>query len=417
MRISTTGPVSFTRAEKVRRRVPKRGAAMRELAGLRTASLAEGYKGAILAGRDLGPYEEALRSLEAQAIETSVFSGPDFLVSAARHLRDADQPAALLVWQQVSGAADHLVALWPLQASRQRGPGAAVRAWSHPLSGGGAPLIARDAPEAIIAASLRLLARLNHSERALRLSGLWEDGPFMSALTRLAAEKNLPLVPFDRHRRAVFSGEPTQADESGKGGKDLRRLARRLAEQGSLTFSMAETYADIRTSAEEFLALEAAGWKGQAGTALVQNIDTANFTRALTWSMAQRNSIRIARLDLDGRMVAGGILFLPARSGVLWKIAYDENLARFSPGVQLVAALSTALREAGGIDRIDSCAMAGHAMIESLWPGRAPVCDLLIGLAPDQSTAFKVALARERLRRRLRAGVKHWFGRLKTPVP
>ena len=81
-----------------------------------------------------------------------------------------------------------------------------------------------------------------------------------------------------------------------------------------------------------------------------------------------------------------------------WKIAYDESLARFSPGVQAMMELTEALLADDAVAFANSCATPDHPMIDHLWRERLAMTDLMIGLKPD--TEFAVACRLESARRR-----------------
>ncbi|RAI27127.1 hypothetical protein CH340_24650 [Rhodoplanes serenus] len=98
--------------------------------------------------------------------------------------------------------------------------------------------------------------------------------------------------------------------------------------------------------------------------------------------MAAAGAARVARLRLGDRTVAAGIVLVAGPTAWFWKTAYDEALARYSPGVLLALDLSAALLDDPQIGLVDSCAVAGHPMIDRLWGGRRTLSDRLIGLDP-----------------------------------
>jgi hypothetical protein len=71
------------------------------------------------------------------------------------------------------------------------------------------------------------------------------------------------------------------------------------------------------------------------------------------------------------------------RAAWFWKIAYDESVARFSPGVLLTLALTEELLEDAAVAHADSCATADHPMIDHVWRERLPLCDRLIAVRPQ----------------------------------
>lgn len=98
----------------------------------------------------------------------------------------------------------------------------------------------------------------------------------------------------------------------------------------------------------------------------------------------------------------------------LLKIAHDEALARFSPGVQLMLEVSRDLIEDTGIAWTDSCADAGHPMIDHLWRERLAVADLLV--AGSGGVGFDMLCTLEDLRRTLRARAKGLYRFVKQGV-
>lgn len=73
-------------------------------------------------------------------------------------------------------------------------------------------------------------------------------------------------------------------------------------------------------------------------------------------------------LDLDERPLALLINFF-APPGFSFKTAFDEDYARFSPGVLLQQA-NLDLLDDPAIAWVDSCAAPGHPMIDSVWRER-----------------------------------------------
>jgi GNAT acetyltransferase-like protein len=96
----------------------------------------------------------------------------------------------------------------------------------------------------------------------------------------------------------------------------------------------------------------------------------------------------------------------------LWKIAYDEGLARYSPGVQLVLDCTDSLLGDGGPARVDSCATADHPMINHLWRERLGLCDRLIAVRRP-ALPFAITCQIENLVRAALAAAKNLRNRLR----
>jgi hypothetical protein len=104
-------------------------------------------------------------------------------------------------------------------------------------------------------------------------------------------------------------------------------------------------------------------------------------------SLGARNQARVDFLRLNDKPVAAAITLFSGHRGWFWKISYDEEYARFSPGVQLTLDLTESLRNQRQIALVDSCATAQHPMIDHLWTRRIQLADWLIPLSGQASFA------------------------------
>src|SRR5690349_16847340 len=75
---------------------------------------------------------------------------------------------------------------------------------------------------------------------------------------------------------------------SSSSRKKLRQHRRRLEERGAVDNVVSTEPGEVRRLFEDFLALEAAGWKGQSGTALLCREADASFARAMIAALAER---------------------------------------------------------------------------------------------------------------------------------
>jgi hypothetical protein len=89
-----------------------------------------------------------------------------------------------------------------------------------------------------------------------------------------------------------------------------------------------------------------------------------------------------------------------------WKIAYDEQHARASPGVQLMLQATKTLLAEPGLSHIDSCAAPDHPMIDHIWRERLPLADRLVRPGPDGGAAFALTRLLEAARTRTIAAAR-----------
>ena len=217
-------------------------------------------------------------------------------------------------------------------------------------------------------------------------SRLVEPGYAFVAMPRVPEEK----APGD-HRDGYLDNSLGR-----KKRKELARLRRRLDEAGGVTFTLAHEPAAVRKAMVDFFALEARGWKGVRGTAAAQMMAVRRFMDSAVTGLAGHGQAWVARLLQGDRTIAAGVLLKSGNAAWFWKIAYDEAMGRASPGVQLTVDLTEAMLTAPAIAWCDSCAIANHPMIDSIWLERRKMVDRLIGLSPR---SFRLARRLETMRR------------------
>jgi len=166
---------------------------------------------------------------------------------------------------------------------------------------------------------------------------------------------------------------------TGKKRKELRRQYSRLSELGPLAWERETGAEGLDAWCEAFLALEASGWKGRAGSALACDPATAALFRESLAGAAARGRLERLALRLDGHPIAMLATFLTPPGAFSFKTAFDEGFARFSPGV-LLQRENLAMLERDDVAWTDSCAAADHPMIDHIWRERRPIGRLSIAI-------------------------------------
>lgn len=355
----------------------------------------------------------AWSELVLRSLEPNVFLEPDFALPAAQHIVAARRPSFLCVTDRSSaGQAGELIGLAALHLPRAGAQGL-VRAWCPPQVALGVPLLDRTRGGDALDLMLAWLAHEVPGVSALLLPCLPTAGPVMNLIRARAAAGNLPLLSLDRRARALLhggsDGRALFAHRlSPKRLKEIRRQRRRLAEAGELAY-VQSVAADVRGATERFLVLEAKGWKGVRGTALLNDPGLATFARSMTRLLAREGKCRIDSLEVDGMPVAMGIVLTSGDREFLWKIAYDERFSALSPGVQFIIDFTLRQSADSKVSNTDSCAIPDHPMIDRLWPDRLEIADVLLAPSPERADAFAAAARRERLRRGLRTFAKRAY--------
>lgn len=342
----------------------------------------------------------AWHSLAERAAEPNIFYDPAFALAAASVLgRDA---GAVLVWS--AGVPRRLLGLFPFTIAPRR---YLIRlpvlvGWTHPFAPLGTPLIDRDAGAAVAAAFLNHVLGDEMLPKLVLLPLLNAGGPVAAMLAAALERRGGAYRAFDRHRRALLRPGRDRAGYieraiSPKRRKELRRQRHRLAEAGALQFELATTADAVAAALEDFIALEASGWKGRAGTAMAQQPDIKRFVETAVTTLAERGQVRIARLRRHDRLIASAVTLTSGNAAWSWKTAYDEGVARASPEVQLFMDLTAALLADEAIAVVNSCAVPDHPMIDHLWVERLDLADWLV--APRRDATFDLACRLETMRR------------------
>jgi len=356
----------------------------------------------------------AWEELAGRALDRNIFVEPAFAASAAQHFPDAQRPAFLIVRDPRPGVpSGRLIGLCPVHPP-SRDKFATAHFWRSPQMALGTPLLDKTLGLEALDLLHQWIAASWPNVAALMLRSLPEAAATTQLILSHAHARSLPYQRFDTHNRAVLAGGVEShallaTTMSAKRRKELRRQYRRLGERGAMTYVSARAPEDVRNAIEHFLALEARGWKGGKRTALLCDPSLAAFTRTMTRLLAHDGKCWVDSIEIDGTPVTMGIVLFSGEKAFFWKIAYDESLSTYSPGVQLTVELTHRLAAEPGIKLIDSCAIADHPMIDHIWPDRMPVADFMIGVRNGKDH-FAAIAAREATRRRLRLVLKKlWY--------
>lgn len=253
---------------------------------------------------------------------------------------------------------------------RRAPTGPCLTVWRHLYCFLGTPLV----PPAGAAETLAAVVDAVREGRAGGLLGfdlVGSDGPVAAALNEAAAGGGRALIPYERFERAAAGREAgTGLAVNRKHEREISRMGRRLGEHLGDAVEMRDRSGDD-DSVERFLELEASGWKGNGRTALASSPEHRELFREVCRGFSEAGRLQLLSLEASGRPVA---MLCSLRAGdtlFLFKTSYDETLARFSPGVQLLtASLQNLEQNDDGLRLMDSCAEPNNAMINRLWGGR-----------------------------------------------
>ena len=122
---------------------------------------------------------------------------------------------------------------------------------------------------------------------------------------------------------------------NSKWKKGLRASRRKMSKKHEAIFELARSPLDLEAELSEGFAVEASGWKGEAGTAIVSRPETEAFYRGIAAAFHERDELRLSRIVLDGEAVAFN--YCLEHRGRLYglKAGFDERFRKLSPGLVL----------------------------------------------------------------------------------
>ena len=131
-----------------------------------------------------------------------------------------------------------------------------------------------------------------------------------------------------------------------------RRRMRQLGKLGTLETTVARTREELAPALEDAFELHALRWRGRPDRSDFGTEVGKQFHREATAGLADLDVARIVTLKLDGKAIAFSYYFLLERAMYCYRLAFDPELQRLSPGlVNRYDSLASAFAE--GATRIE----------------------------------------------------------------
>ncbi len=336
---------------------------------------------------------DAWRALAGRAVQPNPLFEPECLVPAADHLSNGRR--ILVASAQEAGRwygcfAVQVEASW--RAVRRPVLVTQVRRMQY----SGVPLLDPQRPEEAMTVMLRTL-------RSPGLPGItvldWlDDGPVADQLVRSAHQLGMARRPYHRWERPVLRevhDAGLRQRHSRKWARNQERMGRRMGEELGGEPELRDRSGDP-AAVDLLLGLEAAGYKRRSGVAAATQPGETAWFRQMCDRFRSEGRLHVYTLGVGVRTVAVILLVRGAGGLFALKTTYDEELARYSPGIQLHLALSDHVRAATDAGWIDTCTYEGNDPLLRLYPDRQGVSSTVLatgGLA-DRAVVLAVAAAR-----------------------
>jgi hypothetical protein len=357
-------------------------------------------------------------NIVSRCLEPNIFHEPRFIIAATNDLAEAKQPFFIFIWQDNhnTNLPPSLMGVFPFTVSQLNIFVPILRSWQNVNTALATPLIDKTYAEEVIYALFDYVENTHY--KSLLFPKIVETGLFSQALKRVITIRKSKLLSINTTNRAILTCvEAAQTcikkNRSIKKLKELQRQRRRLSEIAPISSKIIDTLPEISQAIKRFLTLESSGWKGKNGTALTQKTMQYSFATNMMQSFTNDKKIEIHELYCGEKLIASGILLKAINMSYFWKITHDETFAKFSPGVLLTQDLTKhCLNQPNPID-VDSCAIANHPMINSLWVDKISIIDALVSTTSKNQISFQFSYIREKIKQKTYQGLRALYIKLK----
>jgi CelD/BcsL family acetyltransferase involved in cellulose biosynthesis len=342
----------------------------------------------------------AWEHLAKEAVEPNAFYEPWMFLPALDTFASKTSLCHVLVYRHDPRPKQppQLCGFFPLERrARFKGlPIRTLRLWDHPYSMLCTPLVHRDWARETLTTFFDGIAAAERPS-LLDWSKIHGDGPFQQALLDVLNERRMLSFVDEVYTRALLR-RGADAESYGAAAmnhqsrKEWRRQRRRLGEQGKLESRVLQTEENVEVWIDQFLDLEASGWKGQEKTALAMSDADRAYFRTIARNAHARHQLQMLGIYFNDRPIALKCNFLTQAGGFAFKIAFDEAYSKSSPGVQLELDNIEELHRRLDLQWMDSCAIPGHFMINRLWKDRRTIQSLVIAASRWTGNAVVGAL-------------------------
>ena len=326
-------------------------------------------------------------ALSARAAPGNIFAADWFMEPALRHC-GREWSLRLAVVREAGGAWLGVLPV-TLEASIGRWPVPSWQGWHAANQFIGTPLVRAGAERAFWQALLAHLDRHPGAAIGFFCDTIPLDDPAALALVSLCAEQQRAVHTCQNFTRPARVAGSTAGDP-----RQLRKLEKRL---DGLEHKLAKAHGPVRLMVHArpqdcepwlaaFLALESAGWKGRAASALACSTDTAALFREVIRLGHRDGTVQLASLSAGGDIVAMTSWLVASGHGYGFKMAFDETFRSFAPGRLLMRRVA-ALADAAGLQMFDTCTVP-DAPHDPLWPDRRAFGSIAVAIGGDTRRAL-----------------------------
>ena len=226
-------------------------------------------------------------------------------------------------------------------------------------------VLTEDHPGAVIHALLAEMHREVPWHLRLNLHAVRRSSPVW-----FARENGISGYVVRRGRLSMYSFLNVQGDfddylsSFGNMNRNLRRFRKKLEKVGHVSIEVRKGSAASEDLLPEFLALEASGWKGRNGTAILNDPNATHFYTTLVQNFSTCGYLEWHTIRVDERLIAAQLAVRCDTSLCLVKCAFDEEFADCRPGALLT---EVTFREGFSSPEIDEINPMSDSDAQRIW--------------------------------------------------
>lgn len=322
----------------------------------------------LVAAHGLHEYQKQWAELARCAIAPNVFYEPWMLLPAVEHVREHEDLHFVLIFGPPERGVAPLWGFFPLEVQSRclHLPIRTLAFWQHRYCYLTLPLIHAGHVEQALDMFWRWMERNPLGCHILDTNYLLGEGPFHAAWADFLIGRYTLIL--NEHPRGLQTHAGSfDAYISGLLSKKryhaLTRSRRHLETLGSLEYREVANAACVGPWVDQFLQLESSGWKGtNDGGAIAKRANDAQYFRGMTEEGFRQDRVSLLSLLLDGRPIAMKHTLRAGDGGFIFKIAYDEAFAKYSPGVLLELDHLGCWQDGRQTRWMDTCASPRHSL-------------------------------------------------------
>lgn len=368
----------------------------------------------LVSGGDLADLNDPYRDLLSRAAELNAFMSPHLLSAASEALPQL-QILVVTAWEETD-TKRRLVGLWAISPgvpTKSAMPLPVLQCPPFSQSFLATPVLDRTVAREALHAMLDRIAAERKLPEIIAIRSMSADGLVSAALFDVLGERDTHAVILERRNRPMLQSQLDaesyfNQSMSKSSRKKLRQMRNGLARLGNLRSEVITQPVAVARAVEQFLQLEAAGWKGQQATAILSDKQEAVMFSTGVSALALEGNSCIHALYLDDCPIAMQVVVRSIGAVFTWKTAYDQKFQKYSPGILLLQDCSTRFLSDESIDFVDSCSEDDRGYM-SAWRERRPVVDLWISPRRGGSILYRTLGQIEKAFRKARISAKRIY--------